>query len=154
MKRAKESSGFTLIELMIVIAILSILMMIMIPNMIRSRDQAKLSSCQANLRNIAAALENYATENGGRYPEDLETLCPKEDASKRFMKSVPLCPVTGTKETYIKGYTMVVTPDDSYTVCCSGENHAILGIPANYPSQNAASGLEIRPHEAAPPAGE
>ena len=30
----------------------------------------------------------------------------------------------------------------------------ILGIPANYPSYNAASGLEIRPHEAAPPAGE
>ncbi len=60
--------GFTLIELMIVVAIISILAAILIPNYAHARAQAHTSACEENLKLIATALEEYAVDNGGDYP--------------------------------------------------------------------------------------
>lgn len=59
----KTRSGFTLIELMIVIAVLSILMIALLPNLMAARSASKLAACQSNLKNIATALETYSTDN-------------------------------------------------------------------------------------------
>jgi prepilin-type N-terminal cleavage/methylation domain-containing protein len=56
MERASER-GFTLIELMIVVAIIAILAGILIPNFVNARAQAQTSACESNLRAIATALE-------------------------------------------------------------------------------------------------
>ncbi len=58
---------------MIVVAILSLLAAIAIPNLIHAKIQANEASARATLRNIANALESYATLNGV-YPTDPEVL--------------------------------------------------------------------------------
>jgi type II secretion system protein G len=55
--------GFTLIELMIVVAIIAILAGILIPNFVNARAQAQSAACESNLRAIATALELYYADN-------------------------------------------------------------------------------------------
>ena len=55
----KNQEGFTLIELMIVIAIIGILMAIAIPNFIAYRDKSFCSSAEADANNVAATLADY-----------------------------------------------------------------------------------------------
>ena len=65
---SRKRSGFTLIELMIVIAIIAILAAILVPNFVRARAQGHLTACKSNLKNIGTALEMYSTDHAGRYP--------------------------------------------------------------------------------------
>jgi type II secretion system protein G len=61
---AREAQrGFTLIELMIVVAIIAILAGILIPNFVNARSQAQTAACESNLRAIATALELYYADN-------------------------------------------------------------------------------------------
>jgi prepilin-type N-terminal cleavage/methylation domain-containing protein len=53
--RSTTDGGFTLLELLIVMAILSLLASLMIPNFLRARDQANLSACSQNLRSLWTA---------------------------------------------------------------------------------------------------
>src|ERR1700730_13516423 len=60
---ADPERGFTLIELMIVVAIIAILAGILIPNFVNARAQAQTAACESNLRSIATALELYYADN-------------------------------------------------------------------------------------------
>jgi len=62
--------GFTLVEIMIVVAIIALLAAIAIPNLLRARITANDSAAQATLRTISTALETYAAANNGLYPTD------------------------------------------------------------------------------------
>ncbi len=64
MKRA-----FTLIELLIVVAIIAILAAIAVPNFLEAQTRAKVSRCKSDLRSLATALESYCADNS-RYPFD------------------------------------------------------------------------------------
>ena len=59
--------GFTLIEVMIVVAIISILAAILIPNYMHARSQSQTSACEANEKQIATAVEEYAVDHNGQY---------------------------------------------------------------------------------------
>jgi prepilin-type N-terminal cleavage/methylation domain-containing protein len=63
----KLQGGFTLIELMIVIAIIAILAAILIPNFLHARAEAVTAACEGNEKQIATAEEEYAVDNGGAY---------------------------------------------------------------------------------------
>ena len=62
-KRRNGQAGFTLIELMIVIAIIGILAAVAIPNFLRARDKSMYSGCIETLSSIKLAQEMYITDN-------------------------------------------------------------------------------------------
>jgi len=67
MKRSIQR-GFTLIELLVVITIIGILAAIALPNYIKAKDKAKEAEVKANCHTIQIALERYATDHSGAYP--------------------------------------------------------------------------------------
>ncbi|MFH1825218.1 MAG: prepilin-type N-terminal cleavage/methylation domain-containing protein [Candidatus Firestonebacteria bacterium] len=68
-----KEKGFTLIELMIVIAIIGLLIAIVIPDLLKTRRESEIQSCSASLRGVQSALELYYTHYK-YYPEKLVTL--------------------------------------------------------------------------------
>ena len=70
----KLQKGFTLIELMIVIAIIAILAAILIPNFIHARAESQTAACEGNEKQIATAMEEYAVDNQGTYTSTLPVL--------------------------------------------------------------------------------
>ena len=64
----RNTKGFTLIELMIVVVIIGILAAIAIPNFISMQDRAKESSVKANMHTLQLAIEDFAVQNEGTYP--------------------------------------------------------------------------------------
>lgn len=90
-------SAFTLVEIMIVVAILGLLLAIVIPNYIRARANAQASTCINNLRKVEDAASQFALEKGKTtgetitYPDDLTPYIKLNSSS-----SVPSCPAGGT----------------------------------------------------------
>ncbi len=132
---SRKRSGFTLIELMIVIAIIAILAAILVPNFVRARAQGHLTACKSNLKNIGTALEMYSTDHSGRYPKDLSTLTTGNNGG--YLKTIPSCPAKGSA-TY--SYKSTVNPD-IFTVWCSGSQHTVLDVSENYPQYDSIKGL-------------
>lgn len=69
----RQQSGFTLLELMVVAAILSLLVALVAPNLLGRSDDAKVAVAKTQLRNIASALDLYRLDNG-HYPSTAQGL--------------------------------------------------------------------------------
>lgn len=66
--KLSKRSGFTLVEIMIVVAIIALLAAIAIPNLLRAKISANDALAKATIRSISTASESYATANSGNYP--------------------------------------------------------------------------------------
>lgn len=64
-RRRHSGSGFTLVELLVVIGIIATLMGILIPALNRARDSARQAVCMAQIRQVTSAWINYAADNRG-----------------------------------------------------------------------------------------
>ncbi|MHC9542952.1 MAG: type IV pilin protein [Vulcanimicrobiota bacterium] len=130
----KRMKGFTLIELMIVIAIIAILAAILVPNFLRARAQGQLTACKSNLKNIGTAMEMYSSDNQGRYPSAIASITPN------YLKTLPTCASAGSI-TY--SYTNTQVPD-CYTAWCNGSYHTPM-TGTNFPEYDAVQGLYEKP---------
>ncbi|MBQ7502670.1 type II secretion system protein [bacterium] len=92
------AQGFTLIELMIVIAIIAVLAGIMIPNFVKAREESLRTAAIENMKSIGTALEMYAADNAGCYPVQLKKLTPD------YLKAIPTCPYNN--QSYYYSFTV------------------------------------------------
>jgi prepilin-type N-terminal cleavage/methylation domain-containing protein len=90
-----RKKGFTLVEIMIVVAIIGIIIAIAIPAFLRARENARGRACQENLQKIDGAKEQYALENrlsnGSPAP-----LMSDLAGVTRYIKREPFCPSGGS----------------------------------------------------------
>jgi prepilin-type N-terminal cleavage/methylation domain-containing protein len=91
--RTSRKSGFTLVEIMIVVAIIGLLAAIAIPNFVKARTTAQQKACIANLKQIDAAKEQWALENKKTQGEAVV-----DDDVNAYIKNSqrPACPSGGT----------------------------------------------------------
>ena len=92
MKLTRNSKGFTLVEIMIAVAIIGLLAAIAVPNFVQARTTARRNACINNLRLISAAKDQSALENG--YAET-SVLTSAEITAYLKANVMPACPAAG-----------------------------------------------------------
>jgi prepilin-type N-terminal cleavage/methylation domain-containing protein len=101
-KQLRNDKGFTLLEMVIVVAIIGILMLIALPNYRGAAENAQKLSCDANEKSIAAQYDQYYIDHHA-YPTKIDQLVGQ------YLKEVPQCPSGGTYKVDTTGSSVVVT---------------------------------------------
>ncbi len=97
-----QAKGFTLVELLVVLAIIALLVSIAAPRYFKSVEKSKEAVLKQDLSTMRDALDKYYGDTG-KYPESLDDL-----VSKKYLRKLPDDPVTGSAATWV-----IVPPEDS-----------------------------------------
>jgi prepilin-type processing-associated H-X9-DG protein/prepilin-type N-terminal cleavage/methylation domain-containing protein len=73
-RRQYVSGAFTLLELLVVVAIIGLLVGLLTPAVSRAREKGRATKCRSNLRQMAAAAVAYAADHGGLFPQAYRTV--------------------------------------------------------------------------------
>ena len=111
--KMKLKKGFTLVEIMIVVAIIAILAAVAIPNFVRYRKTSMRNACISNLKEIQMACEQWRMNNSTGGNPGLTDLYKSDGTG--YLKTNPVCPAGGT----------YATPnDDTSNPTCTGADGA------------------------------
>jgi general secretion pathway protein G len=98
----RRSCGFTLIELVVVMAIIGLLLTIALPRYMHSIERGKEQDRQQNVAVMRDAIDKYYGDNG-QYPETLDEL-----VAKHYLRAVPVDPVNGDDK-----WAVIASPDEN-----------------------------------------
>lgn len=143
----KAGRGFTLIELLVVISIISILAAILFPLFARVRENARRSTCQSNLKQVALGFMQYIQDFDEQYPRDFFSAVAPDihgwaDAIQPYIKNIQIyqCPShSGNNPPTPYGTpTGIGTTNTGYTdywynyrIGATGLKVSLIGFPAN-----------------------
>jgi len=96
-----KRAGFTLVELMIVVAIIGMLAAIAIPNFVRARSQSQTQACINNLRQIDDATQEWALDT-----LQAATATVSFGNIQPYLKNQITCPSAGDSGTFASSYTL------------------------------------------------
>jgi general secretion pathway protein G len=96
--RRRGEQGFTLLELIIVVAVIGILATIAMPRLLHTPDKAKEAVLRTDLRTFRDVLDQYYADKG-RYPASLEAL-----VEEGYLRSMPVDPMTRSADTWVPVY--------------------------------------------------
>ncbi len=105
-KRFSSQSGFTLIELMIVLSIIGILITIAQPELKRSITKAREAVLKEDLFQMRDAIDQYYADNG-KYPASVTDLVNAQDHARSYLRDIPKDPFTGAAD------WIIVAPEGS-----------------------------------------
>jgi general secretion pathway protein G len=97
----KRAAGFTLVELLMVMAILALLLSIVAPRYFASVDRAKEATLRTDLRLLREAIDKYRADTG-QFPDSLQAV-----VERRYILALPVDPITGNATDWV----MVPHPD-------------------------------------------
>ena len=87
--------GFTLIELMVVMAIIAVLLTIAAPRYFQHLDRAREATLRQTLAVVRDAIDKFHGDTSG-YPESIEEL-----VTRRYLRATPVDPITGSTQTWV-----------------------------------------------------
>src|SRR5580765_6013065 len=99
--KTSKKAGFTLVEIMIVVAIIGLLAAIAIPNFVRARTTSQMNACINNLRQIDGAAQQWAVET-----KQATNATPAFSDISTYLKATVTCPSGGANTTFATSYTI------------------------------------------------
>lgn len=123
MANLRQRKGFTLIELVVVMAIIAMLLTLAVPRYFKSVQRSKEAVLKHDLAQLRDSLDKYYGDVG-KYPNLLDDL-----VTRKYLRAIPRDPITDSDSTWV-----VVPPEDAdkgavYDVHSGAEGSGVDGLP-------------------------
>ncbi len=125
--------GFTILELLVVIMVISILIGIALPRFKGMQDEGNIAKAKGELRTLQVALESYYIHNANAYPTGLATLTA---ATPAILTTIPNDPFNSAAVATAYGYVRAGTGSKFYVIFSGGINATCV---ASFTASNVVS---------------